>query len=76
MFIYMANIGTILASSFKYTYSKLCRYSLCRLPLFILDDVFIDVRTSYQTFPKKQLYHYQEKMYSVVVRNNCQAGDR
>jgi len=25
MFIYMANIGTILASSFKYVYSKLCR---------------------------------------------------
>ena len=31
MFIYMANIGSILATSFKYTYSKMCRcdtYSL------------------------------------------------
>ena len=26
MFIYMANIGTILATSFKYTYSKMCRW--------------------------------------------------
>ena len=26
MFIYMANIGSILAKSFKYLYSKLCRY--------------------------------------------------
>ena len=25
MFIYMANIGTVLASSFKFVYSKLCR---------------------------------------------------
>ena len=25
MFIYMANIGTILATAFKYSYSKLCR---------------------------------------------------
>ena len=25
MFIYMANIGNILATSFKYLYSKLCR---------------------------------------------------
>ena len=25
MFIYMANIGTILATGFKYSYSKLCR---------------------------------------------------
>ena len=25
MFIYMANIGSILATSFKYLYSKLCR---------------------------------------------------
>ena len=25
MFIYMANIGSILATSFKYTYSKMCR---------------------------------------------------
>ena len=28
MFIYMANIGTILATSFKYTYSKMCRYKI------------------------------------------------
>ena len=27
MFIYMANIGTVLASSFKFLYSKLCRCS-------------------------------------------------
>ena len=27
MFIYMANIGAILATSFKYVYSKLCRCS-------------------------------------------------
>ena len=27
MFIYMANIGAILATSFKYLYSKLCRCS-------------------------------------------------
>ena len=29
MFIYMANIGSILATSFKYLYSKLCRYVPC-----------------------------------------------
>ena len=28
MFIYMANIGTILATSFKYSYSKMCRYKI------------------------------------------------
>ena len=28
MFIYMANIGTVLASSFKFLYSKLCRCSV------------------------------------------------
>ena len=27
MFIYMANIGSVLATSFKYLYSKLCRYN-------------------------------------------------
>ena len=26
MYLYMANIGGILASSFKYLYSKLCRF--------------------------------------------------
>ena len=37
MFIYMANIGTILATSFKYTYSKMCRWdelSQANEPLF------------------------------------------
>jgi hypothetical protein len=31
MFIYMANIGSILATSFKYLYSKLCRYGTDRV---------------------------------------------
>ena len=29
MYLYMANIGGILASSFKYIYSKLCRFVIC-----------------------------------------------
>ena len=29
MYLYMANIGGILASSFKYIYSKLCRFEPC-----------------------------------------------
>ena len=31
MYLYMANIGGILASSFKYLYSKLCRFILLKV---------------------------------------------
>ena len=44
MFIYMANIGTILATSFKYTYSKMCRYKINVVNCFKGEVVFLQTR--------------------------------
>lgn len=52
MFIYMANIGTILATSFKYTYSKMCRWDIFSSKRISLVQ---GVRKKWKNFQRRQL---------------------
>ena len=52
MFIYMANIGTILATSFKYTYSKMCRLDIfSRMQISLIEGA----RKTQKNFQRRQL---------------------
>ena len=72
MFIYMANIGTILATSFKYSYSKLCRY--VKAVYHVLQSPLPGVRGQ-QTCPSKPPCPPSGQTHSAVWRRRHQAED-
>ena len=56
MYLYMANIGGILASSFKYIYSKLCRFEPCVKCNVIKQKYIVDC-IKYKIYTVEQLVY-------------------